>query len=349
MRGVPVSGVAVEIYRGDGAEWDRFVASRPGATSYHRYLWKDVVQESFGHAGYYLMARRGGEPVGVLPLIHMKSVLFGNFLVSVPFFNYGGVLAGDPAAVQPLLDEGVKVMARCGAAHLELRHRGEPLPGLATRSHKVTMILDLAEDADSQWRGFTPKLRNQVRKAQKSGLHVVSGGCELLDGFYRVFCRNMRDLGTPVYGRRFFENVLRAPDAQARVVSVLLGKEPVASGIMTRFRDTVEVPWASSVRDYRELCPNNLLYWEAIRLAIGEGAACFDFGRSTPGEGTYRFKKQWGARAVALHWQYLLAPGAHPPELNPANPKFRLAVEGWRRLPVALTRFLGPAIVRNIP
>ncbi|MBU5613489.1 FemAB family XrtA/PEP-CTERM system-associated protein [Geomonas azotofigens] len=344
-----MSGVTVELYRGDGVEWDRFVATQPGATSYHRYLWKDVVHKSFGHTGYYLMARRGAEPVGVLPLFHMKSVFFGNFLVSVPFFNYGGVLAGDPAAVQPLLDEGANVMARCRATHLELRHLGAPLAGLATRSHKVTMILDLAAELDNQWRGFDPKLRNQVRKAQKSGLHVVTGGPELLDGFYRVFCRNMRDLGTPVYGREFFENVLRAPDARARVVSVLRGGETVASGIMTRFRDAVEVPWASSIRDYRELCPNNLLYWEAIRLAIEEGALCFDFGRSTPGEGTYQFKKQWGARAVALHWQYLLAPGAHLPDLNPSNPKFRMAVEGWRRLPVALTRFLGPAIVRNIP
>ncbi|MBJ6801419.1 FemAB family XrtA/PEP-CTERM system-associated protein [Geomonas propionica] len=344
-----MSRISVELYQGDGREWDGFVASQPAATSYHRYLWKEVVEKSFGHRGYYLLARCGGAPAGVLPLVHMKSRLFGNFLVSVPFFNYGGVLCSDLAVVPALLEEGRRLMRKTGAAHLELRHLGESLPGLPTRSHKVTMILRLAADAESQWRRFPPKLRNQVRKAQKSGLEVATGGEDLLDGFYEVFCRNMRDLGTPVYGRKFFENLLDAPQAHARVVSVTLGGRAVASGIMTRFRESVEVPWASSNRDYRECCPNNLLYWEAIRLAIGEGAVSFDFGRSTPGEGTYNFKKQWGAEPVPLYWQYLLREGASLPELNPANPKFRLAVRGWQRLPVALTRLLGPRIVRNIP
>ncbi len=344
-----MSGLSVELYGGDGTEWDDFVASHPAATSYHRYLWKKVVEESFGHRGYYLLARSGGRTVGVLPIIHMKSRLFGNFLVSVPFFNYGGLLCSDPAGRSALLKEGGRVMAECDASYLELRHLADPLPGLATRSHKVTMVLDLAPDSESQWGRFSPKLRNQVRKAQKSGLEVMVGGAELLDGFYRVFCRNMRDLGTPVYGREFFENVLHAREVDPRVISVLRGGETIASGIMTRFRDRVEVPWASSNRDFRECCPNNMLYWEAIRRAIGDGARSFDFGRSTPGEGTYLFKKQWGAEPVPLYWQYLLRPGVELPDLNPANPKFRLAVQGWRRLPVALTRLLGPAIVRNIP
>ncbi|WP_224981902.1 FemAB family XrtA/PEP-CTERM system-associated protein [Geomonas agri] len=344
-----MSGLFIERYEGDGQEWDSYVASHPGATSYHRYFWRRVVEESFGHRGFYLLARSGRRSVGVLPLIHMKSRLFGNFLVSVPFFNYGGVLSSGAAATEALLKEGERVMAACGASHLELRHLGEPLPGLATRSHKVTMILELAADPEGQWGRFNPKLRNQVRKAQKSGLEVAAGGKELLDGFYRVFCRNMRDLGTPVYGREFFENVLDASGAGARVVSVLFEGEAVASGIMTRFRDRVEVPWASSNRDFRERCPNNMLYWEAIRLAIREGARRFDFGRSTPGEGTYNFKKQWGAEPVPLYWQYLLRQGTSLPELNPSNPKYRMAVKGWQKLPVALTRLVGPAIVRNIP
>lgn len=341
--------ISVELYEGEGREWDGFVAAQPTATSYHRYLWRGVVERSFGHQGYYLMARSGGNPVGVLPLIHMRSLLFGSFLVSIPFFNYGGVLCSDPAAVPALLEQGRRLMQERGAAHLELRHLGEPISGLPTRSHKVTMILRLAADADSQWQGFNAKLRNQIRKAQKSGVKVVTGGKEFLDGFYQVFCRNMRDLGTPVYGRKFFENVLDAPEACARIVSVTLDGRTVASGIMTRFRDSAEVPWASSNRDYRECCPNNLLYWEAIRIAIAEGAGTFDFGRSTPGEGTYNFKVQWGAQPVPLYWQYLLQEGTELPDLNPANPKFRLAVRGWRMLPVPLTKLLGPRIVRSIP
>jgi FemAB-related protein (PEP-CTERM system-associated) len=172
---------------------------------------------------------------------------------------------------------------------------------------------------------------------------------ELLDGFYEVFCRNMRDLGTPVYGRSFFQNILETfPDATC-IISVMLESKTVASGILTWFRDTLEVPWASSVADYREMCPNNLLYWEAIRYAIRNGARKFDFGRSTPGEGTFRFKKQWGANPAQLLWQYLLEQGKEVPELNPANPKYRLAIKIWQQLPLAVANVLGPRIVKNIP
>jgi len=343
-------GISVEHYQGDGSDWDAFVACHPAASSYHQFFWRGVVEKSFGHKGCYLLARDGGgEPVGVLPLIHMKSRLFGNFLVSLPFFNYGGVLSHDPAAAEALLAEAGRVLKSCGASHVELRHLGKGLDGLPTKGHKVTMILDLAPDTETQWKAFNAKLRNQVRKAEKSGLEVVTGGKELLDGFYTVFCRNMRDLGTPVYGINFFANVLDASCENARIISVRHEGRTIASAVYTRFRDSVEVPWASSNRDYRDFCPNNMLYWEAISLAIREGARQFDFGRSTKDEGTYNFKKQWGAQPVQLHWQYLLKDGEALPELNPSNPKFRLAVKGWQMLPVPLTRLLGPKIVKNIP
>jgi FemAB-related protein (PEP-CTERM system-associated) len=172
---------------------------------------------------------------------------------------------------------------------------------------------------------------------------------ELLDGFYEVFCRNMRDLGTPVYGKNFFRNVLEEFPETTRIISVKLGDKTVASGILTWFKDTLEVPWASSISDYREMCPNNLLYWEAIRFAINNGSLKFDFGRSTPGEGTFKFKKQWGAKPVQLYWQYLLKEGERLPELNTKNPKYEMAIKVWKKLPLAVTNFIGPHIVKNIP
>jgi serine/alanine adding enzyme len=197
----------------------------------------------------------------VLPLAHMKSRLFGSFLVSLPFFNYGGLLCNDDETASALLDEAGRTLNDVSADHAELRHLNIPRQGLATKEHKVTMILELEKDEEAQWKALDAKVRNQVRKAEKSGLTAITGHLDLLDGFYEVFCRNMRDLGTPVYGKDFFRNILETFPNTTRIISVMLGDKTVASGILTWFRDTLEVPWASSVSDHREKCPNNLLYW----------------------------------------------------------------------------------------
>lgn len=344
---MPVYRVTQEL---DPSRWDAYVESMPAATCYHLSAWGKIIRESFGHPTHFLAALdRGGDVAGVLPLVQMKSALFGNFLVSVPFVNYGGLLCRDPECVESLLGAAEELRRRCGAEHVELRHLGRSIEGLPTREHKVTMVLSLSADPDEQWAKFNAKLRNQIRKAQKSGLSFRTGGLELLDGFYDVFARNMRDLGTPVYAKGFFASVLRSLPETTCIAAVQLEGKVVAAGILSRYKKSMEMPWASSIAEYKPLCPNNLLYWESIRLAIADGCAFFDFGRSTPNEGTYNFKKQWGAEPVQLYWQYLLEEGKALPELNPKNPKFQAAIAVWKRLPVSFTRLIGPAIVRNIP
>jgi FemAB-related protein (PEP-CTERM system-associated) len=331
-------------------DWDAYVRSHPLATNYHQYAWREVIEKSFGHQAYYFAARNSSDKIcGLLPLAYIKSSIFGRYLVSLPYFNYGGMLSDGDEISEYLCQESRKVLEGLHADYVEFRHHDVPLSGLATKQHKVTMILDLKENDEEQWRTLDAKVRNQVRKAEKSGLEAVSGHLEMLDGFYEVFCRNMRDLGTPVYGENFFRNILNNFPDTTRIISVKLEGKTVASGILTWFKGSLEVPWASSIKDYREKCPNNLLYWEAIKFAIRNGARKFDFGRSTPGEGTYRFKKQWGAKPVQLYWQYLLAKGKRLPELNPSNPKFSLAIKLWQQLPVAVTKAFGPRIVKNIP
>jgi FemAB-related protein (PEP-CTERM system-associated) len=342
--------VTVESYRGAGDEWDAFVHSQPSATNYHLFAWRAVVERSFGHQTHYLAARdAAGAIVGILPLVHMQSRLFGNFLVSLPFFNYGGLLLSLPQAANCLLDEAGRLMSQTGATHVELRHLGWQQAGAPARTGKVTMLLKLSPDVESQWKAFNAKLRNQVRKAEKGGLQTVVGGIELLDGFYQVFCRNMRDLGTPVYGKEFFANVLGEFPQATRIISVTHQDRVIASGIACWHKDTLEIPWASSNRDFKALCPNNILYWKAISFAIESGFSTFDFGRSTPNEGTFKFKEQWGARPEQLYWQYLLREGESLPELNTKNPKYQMAIALWQKLPVALTRIIGPGIVRSIP
>jgi len=333
-----------------GAEWDSFVRASEGATAYHCFGWRAVLARSFGHPSHYLAAiDDSGEWRGILPLVHMRSRLFGNFIVSLPFVNYGGLLCDDEGAAALLLHEAERIRRSCGATHVELRHVARRLANLPTKQHKVTMVLELASSAEDQWKAFDPKLRNQIRKAQRSGLQFRRGHMDLVDAFYEVFARNMRDLGTPVYSKEFFRNVLETfPDSTA-TMAVLHEGQIICAGIASWFKGRLEVPWASSIKDYKTLCPNHMLYWEAIRFSIEHGFREFDFGRSTPNEGTYNFKKQWGALPIQLNWQYLTDEHAQLPELNPSNPKYRAAIGIWQRLPVSVTKFLGPLIVRNIP
>ena len=334
----------------DEAGWDSFVQMAEQASCYHRFRWRSIIRESFGHSCYYFAAiDEDGVWRGVLPLVHMHSRLFGNFLVSVPFVNYGGLVCKDPLAVRLLLEQAERLRKSVQATHVELRHLGYSLEGLSSKEHKVTMILDLAGNEETQWSGFNAKLRNQIRKAQKSGLRFAVGQYELLDGFYDVFARNMRDLGTPVYAKNFFQRILTSFPNCTRILAVYYEKRMIAAGIALWFKDVLQIPWASSIADYKALCPNNMLYWEAIKFAINSEFKKFDFGRSTPNEGTFNFKKQWGALPVQLYWQYLLRDGRTIPHLSPSNPKYRAAIRVWQNLPVPVTNLLGPLIVQNIP
>lgn len=331
-------------------EWDLFVQSSTIASAYHCFGWKKVFENSFQHKCYYFAAIDDDNSwQGILPLVHLRSMLFGNFLVSLPFVNYGGLLSNGPEAAKKLIAEAEKLRSACGATHIELRHISCVCANLPTKRHKVTMVLELLDCHERQWAAFDSKLRNQIRKSQKNGLRFQLGRVELLSSFYDVFSRNMRDLGTPVYSKRFFSNVLEAFPTSTMIGIVFHDERAIAAGLISWFKNRMEVPWASSIREYNALCPNHLLYWELMQFAIGKGLTQFDFGRSTPNEGTYNFKKQWGALPLQLNWQYVMDAGRELPDISPHNPKYELAIRAWQRLPLAISKALGPHIVRNIP
>lgn len=334
----------------DAQKWDAFVDQHPDATGYHLWAWRGIFERVFGHRTHYLAAERDGVLSGVLPLVAFKSPIFGRFLVSLPFVNYGGVLAADEASANALVARAATLARDLRATHVELRHRSRRFEALTPKEHKVSMLLPLAGSADELWAKLDRKVRNQVRKAEKSGLSAEAPGAETLKGFYEVFARNMRDLGTPVYTRRFFEEVLATFPDRARLVIIREtgSGRAVAAALTWRWRDTVEVPWASSLREFNAMAPNNLLYWTVIQRAIGEGAGVLDFGRSTPGEGTFHFKRQWGAEPLPLCWEYDLT-GGELPDHSPKNPRFGLAIRLWKRLPLPIANAIGPHIVRSIP
>jgi FemAB-related protein (PEP-CTERM system-associated) len=312
--------------------------------------WALVLEAGLGHTPYVLTAEERGEIRGYLSLSFMRSALFGRFLVSLPYLNYGGVQADNDATACLLIDHAVALADRLDVRYLEIRHvRPLDHPALVQRPcNKVHMSLPLPATVSELWDQIPSKVRNQVRKGHKIGLRVVWGDEELLPEFYSVFSHNMRDLGTPVYGTALFRSVLRHYPGRAEVCCVRHGDLPAAAGLLIHGVGVTEVPSASSLRRFNHLCPNMLMYWSLLERAVQRGQSSFDFGRSSPDSPTYQFKKQWGATPSQSSWQYYVRSGRET-DMRPDNPRYQRMIRLWQRLPVVLTRWIGPSIVRGIP
>jgi len=330
--------------------WDHFVSEHPDSTVYHLSVWRHILQEAFGKRWHAVGVIREGRVLGGLPLVHMNTPLFGNFLVSMPYVNYGGILLGQECQARTILEAVDKLGEQLDVDHIELRHMQQGDIELPVKTDKVSMWLSLPESVEQLLKNFKPKLRSQVRKGEKNGLTVRYGSGELLDEFYAVFSQNMRDLGTPVYGKSFFRLVLEAFPKNARLM-VTFGaqSQPIAAGFLLGYRDRLEIPWASSLRAYNFLQSNMFLYWNSLKFAIQEGYRVFDFGRSSKDSSTFKFKQQWGAEAIPHYWHYVLRKTQDLPQINPHNPKYRLAITCWQRIPVWLTQLIGPAIAKHLP
>lgn len=313
-------------------------------------VWLSVLAEAFGHTPYALEAVEEGRTVGYLPLAFVRSLLFGRFLVSLPYLNSNGMQADHETAARVLIDRAVQLADRLDARHLELRHERPCVhPALGGKMlSKVHMRMPLPGSTEALSKAVGSKVRNQIRKAEKAGLTVDWGGAGLVPAFYEVFARNMRDLGTPVYGRGLMDAILRHFPADAELCVVRQGAVPVASGLLLHGYGVSEVPSASSLREYNATCANMLLYWHMLDRAVQRGQRVFDFGRSTVDGSTYKFKKQWGAQPEPAVWQYYHRTGA-PADLRPDNPRYRRLIRLWQRLPVPVTRWIGPLIARGIP
>lgn len=327
-----------------------YIRKHPASSLWHTPEISRFITDTCGHAHRYLYALgSGGQVLGVLPVVQQKSRLFGNFMVSVPYFNYGGVLADSPAIAKELIEEAKQWRSERGAQHIELRHTHDEFSNLPKRTDKMTWWLPLPKDHKFLWDSFQPKVRAQVRRGEREISGIDVGGTELLEDFYRVFSRNMRDLGTPVYGREFFKNLLQTLGDRATLVVARINGKPTGCAFLTGFGNRIEIPWASTLREHNHTGINMAMYWKVLQLATEQGFELFDFGRCSRGAGTARFKQQWGAYPVALHWHYCLPEGGELPGLNPDNPKFRILIAVWKRLPVAIANLLGPPIVKGLP
>ncbi len=330
-----------------GDVWNDFVFGRKESTYAHRFEWRAVAEEAYGRTCHFLSATRDGRIAGLLPLVWMPGPLGGRRLVSLPYLDLGGPLAVDATVETELLGAAFEIGERLGSKGLELR---KSAADSTLESGRYRFLLDLPGRSDELWSTIGPKVRNQVRKSQKSGLETTSEGSAALHDFYDVFRENMRELGSPVHSVRFLASVLEQFGDDARLYMTRDEEgAAVAGGIAIRHLGTLTVPWASARRSERPKCPNHSLYWTVLTDAIEEGLERFDFGRSSAGTGTFRFKKQWGATPVPLAWEHVERGGAQIEQHSPPGRARSLVIAAWRRLPQAVADRLGPRLRGHLP
>jgi serine/alanine adding enzyme len=336
------SAPPVQVERwADGAAWDEFVRGAGDGTVAHRWAWTKVVPAVYGHQVLPLAAVRQGTLAGVLPLVRVRSRLFGRRLVSMPYLDYGGVCSNGDRAAEGALVTAALELARSDVAPLELRHLTDRPIGLPASLRKVTMTLDLRGGEDAVWRRIRSGRRGQVRKARRNGLAASWHGAEALAPFYRILAANMRDLGSPVHRRGFFASILDHLGEDARIILVHDGTEPVGAGLALVHRDRLMLPFVSSRRASFALRPNQLLYWEVFRYGAERGCSLFDFGRSSWDSGTFESKRQYGAEPEQLYWH------RYPPDAAAADEgarRLEWATRVWRRLPLPVANVVGPMV-----
>ena len=348
----------------DRNRWDDYVNKHPQASPYHLFAWGMAVENTYKHQCVYLFAERDGYVVGISPLVLMGGLLFlTGSLCSLPFCDLGNSLYDDEDVKQALINEIIKIAKQKGINHVDLRESGSTLLSdenmkNAERSAdsqyakcKARMLLSLPDSAEALLTSFKSKLRSQIRKAEKNGIAYREGRSEQdINDFYSVFTENMRQLGSPTHSRAWFENIVRHYKDNMLIGIVSLENQVVGGAIILFVGNTVTVPWASTLPAYNKYSPNMLLYWNLLKYAADHGYGQFDFGRSTIGEGTYKFKKQWGAKPMPLAWKILDSDGNQIAEqAGGGNSKIRPVIENiWRKLPLAMTVFIGPVLRKHI-
>jgi len=336
----------------DATAWDRYVTAHPQATFFHQSAWRTVIAQAFNHTPHYLVAEQDGDITGVLPLAQVKTRLFGHTLISLSFCVYGGMLANDAETAAALAAEAAALGRKLGAAATEMRFLDEPLEGFLGPNWQrrdalyVTFRRAITGDDDANMKAIPRKQRAMVRKGIDRGL--VATISRDTDGLHRIYAESVRNLGTPVFARRYFRLLAEIFGQAMDVVTIADAGAPVAAVMNFYWRDEVLPYYGGGTAAARGGYANDFMYWSTMRLAAARGARMFDFGRSKAGTGAFAFKKNWGFSPTPLPYFLNLTPGHKIPENNPLNPKYRLMIAAWQRLPLPVANVIGPYLVRGV-
>jgi len=331
----------------DRHAWDVYVLNHPEGSLFHLDKWRQAVDRAFGHPSHALLAEEAGRVLGVLPLGEIKSRLFGHFLVSAPFAELGGPLADAPEVAGRLLARAAELGAELGCAYVELKNK-TAVSGLPTKDLYYNFSKEILPEVEANLQAIPRKSRAAVRKGIGEGLTAAFGN-DQFDDFYQVMAQSYHQLGTPIFAKRFFRALLDVfgDDAEVMVVRSREGV-PVACVLTFYFKDRVMPYYAGSLWEYRQLCPNDFKYWELMKRGCERGCKIFDYGRSKIDTGSFSFKKHWGFEPTPLAYQYQLLTATELPNLSPANPRYQKKIELWRKMPLALTKLVGPPLAKYL-
>jgi FemAB-related protein (PEP-CTERM system-associated) len=326
--------------------WDDFVNRHPDGSFFHLSGWKPVIEQAFGHRCYFYYSEQDGRINGVLPLVHIKSPLFGNALISNGFCVYGGILAEHEQAFEALLQQARQLARELGVDYLELRHRQQKLPDWPYKPLYVTFRKEICADHERNMNDIPRKQRAMVRAGIKAGLSsVIDDNVERL---FRAYSESVRNLGTPVFPKRYFQLLQQQFGAQCEVLTVEHEGRLVASVMSFYYKDEVLPYYGGGVEAARDLKGNDFMYWEVMRRAADRGCRIFDYGRSKLDTGSYRFKKHWGFEPQPLYYEIDLVKAQQLPDINPLNPKYRLFIAAWKRLPLPVSQIVGPWLAKDL-
>ncbi|HEX3665453.1 MAG TPA: FemAB family XrtA/PEP-CTERM system-associated protein [Rhizomicrobium sp.] len=343
-----MDGISVSLLESnDEPAWDAFIQEAPSATFFHRVGWKRVIEKAFGHRTFYLAARRRGAICGVLPLTRVKSLFFGHSLISNAFCVRGGPVAEYPEIRDELESEAIRLTRELGAECLEFRSEACSGSGWQIRDGVyANFSRKIAPDSGTNLKSIPRKQRAMIRKGIANGLKAEIE--EDVRRFHHVYAQSVRNLGTPVFSRRYFQLLKEEFGRDCDIITILSGAEPVASVLNFYFRDQVLPYYGGGTAQARTLAGNDFMYWEVMRRASERGYGVFDFGRSKIGTGAYDFKRNWGFESSPFAYTYYSLGTRSVGSVNPLNPKYQAAISLWQRLPLPVTKLIGPAIVRSI-
>lgn len=343
-----ITQLKTSLYSTEKKNWDEYAAKSPRATLYHELGWKSVFEDFFGHKTYYIMAKEDGIIKGILPLVLMKSKLFGKFMVSLPFHCIGGACADNPSIEDALIEEAINITRKEKIDYLELRNSEKKEMGLITQGHKASFLLDLEPGLDTIWKDFKKQIRNRIRNSEKYNLEVRFGH-EHIKEFYDCYAEHMRDMGLPTHSFAFFKKVLEIFPKASQISIVRRNGKTISTKFFMLYKDTLHLIWGGSLKKEMEYMPNYLLTWETIKYAAQSGYKYCDFGRSTVNTGPFYFKQNWGGELKPLYWQYYLNNLEQVPGLTAKSPKYKAISNLWKRTPLPVAKLIGPRIVKYIP
>ena len=331
-------------------KWDEFVMSNPEGTFGHLYGWKEVYK-IYGYKAFSIAVIDNSDSIlGVLQLFLMRDIFNRKFLISNPFLSYAGVCSNDKEVRLEILSKAKEIAAENKVQYIELRQLADKAYNLPTKKSFLTMVLNLSNEDELIWKNSLKSVtRNRIRKAYKQNFQIDYGR-DYLDDFYSVLSTNFRDLGTPIFPKLFFRNIFDKFSNLTDLIVVKYKNKVVGGMLVMGYKNMFSDLWVSTLRKYNDLCPNELLYWEAIKFACRNGFEYFDFGRSSINQGTFNFKKKWGAKPVPLYYQYYLNRANSISQINAVqNSKYQLAIKIWKRLPLIIANRIGPIVVRYLP